>query len=370
MSNPGSSRRNRTGTGIHLRSDSEDSTDLAALLYELELASTEEASTANNLQRLTPLEPGGTTSAAAAMEAVLDRQRRLELMQLRMRLIFGTDIPLEETAARIDNNNNSDLPPPIPADASSLATGAQQRTSSGNRGTPRRIELRQARNSPGQRVNYTIDPDFEMEESDDEDAGGGRNTTAAAPLRTQIAAAGNGSLLHSDHQGASEGESSSEETGETDPQPALDAAALAIRNLLRFGSPDEINGAADSIPRTAGVAGDPRLQLQQSAESRRQRARLARMTQRAEEEANLNRAILMSLQETQTPERGRRANEEATPGTCAALADSAAGTREIDEADVAMLVSMGFTREQSVQALVENRHSVELAANRLLGIDF
>lgn len=36
------------------------------------------------------------------------------------------------------------------------------------------------------------------------------------------------------------------------------------------------------------------------------------------------------------------------------------------EADVQVLVSMGFTREQSLQALRESRGNVQLAANRLL----
>jgi Holliday junction resolvasome RuvABC DNA-binding subunit len=38
--------------------------------------------------------------------------------------------------------------------------------------------------------------------------------------------------------------------------------------------------------------------------------------------------------------------------------------------NVETLMSMGFTREQAVQALRETRDNVELAANRLLGLDF
>jgi len=94
--------------------------------------------------------------------------------------------------------------------------------------------------------------------------------------------------------------------------------------------------------------------------------REARLIQRAEEEQQLNRAILMSLQENQTADR-----RPAAGGVVAAGEEGgAAVSSEPTEEDVAMLVSMGFTKEQSVQALVENRMNVELAANRLLGIDF
>lgn len=337
-----------------MRSDSDDSTDLAALLYELELASTEEASAAAILRRSAAPAPDGTPadaedSAAMATEALLDRQRRLELMQLRMRLIFGSDVPDQATRA------DADLPPPIPSDAASLATGTGQPPHQRTPPSTRRIELRQVGNSPGQRMNYTIDPDFEIEESDDEESGTKTGVARLASASGAVPTVGDGSLLEAAH-----GEESSSD--EVDLTPSIDAATTAIRNLLRFGSPEQINQTADALPRTAAVAGDSRVQS--AGSFNRQEMRLARMTQRAEEEANLNRAILMSLQENQTPDR-RRAND----GSASTAATPAANS-EPNEADVAMLISMGFTREQSLQALVENRMNVELAANRLLGIDF
>lgn len=334
-----------------MRSDSDDSTDLAALLYELELASTEEASAAAIMRRSAAPAPNGTpadaeSSAAVAMEALLDRQRRLELMQLRMRLIFGSDVPDQATRA------GADLPPPIPSDATSLSTGAGQPSHQRVPST-RRIELRQVGNSPGQRMNYTIDPDFEIEESDDEESGTKTSVARLADTSGAIPAVGDGSLLETAH-----GEESSSE--EVDLNPSIDAATTAIRNLLRFGAPEQINQTADALPRTATAAGDSRVQ--NGGSFNRQEMRLARMTQRAEEEANLNRAILMSLQENQTPDRRRAADGSASA--------TPAASSEPNEADVAMLISMGFTREQSLQALTENRMNVELAANRLLGIDF
>lgn len=104
-----------------------------------------------------------------------------------------------------------------------------------------------------------------------------------------------------------------------------------------------------------------------------------RLRERAEEEQALNRAILMSLQENQSAERRRRSasGNNAAVGSAAGNGNGAEGgepvpavSSEPTEGDVAMLESMGFTREQATQALIENRMDVELAANRLLGIDF
>lgn len=105
-----------------------------------------------------------------------------------------------------------------------------------------------------------------------------------------------------------------------------------------------------------------------------------RLRERAEEEQALNRAILMSLQENQSADRRRSGTgniatsastaEAAGAGTAEGSGELAPVSSEPAESDVVMLESMGFTREQATQALVENRMDVELAANRLLGIDF
>lgn len=81
--------------------------------------------------------------------------------------------------------------------------------------------------------------------------------------------------------------------------------------------------------------------------------RIARLAQRAEEEAQLNRAILMSLQDPSPEQTSRVGNTSQLPS----------------ESDITMLTNMGFTRDQSVQALRESRNNVEMAANRLLGIN-
>jgi hypothetical protein len=53
-----------------------------------------------------------------------------------------------------------------------------------------------------------------------------------------------------------------------------------------------------------------------------------------------------------------------------AMPDANSNPSEPQQSDVDMLMSMGFEREQVIQTLRESRMNVELAANRLLGIDF
>jgi hypothetical protein len=331
------------------RSDSEDSVDIAALLYELELASAAAVSSAND-----PQANSGAAGAAAesnqAMEAILQRERRLEMLQMRMQLLFGQQEQAE--------NNGTTLPPPVPShdneETHRTSASAESRGSAANTSvysTPSRAtNIRQVRGSPGDarytRFNYTVDPDF-VDESDEDAAGGG-----GGPARP------------ADHIVIN-----LEDAG------TLEEATDALRNLLRFGTPEQINRTAEAMPTASTLAGTPAtgatLQTQgsssrghnsQGRESRHDR-RQARLSHRVEEEAALNRAILLSLQENQSPEQRRTAAPAGAEGAAAPTAAPA-------ESDIAMLESMGFTREQSVQALVENRLNVELAANRLLGIDF
>lgn len=86
--------------------------------------------------------------------------------------------------------------------------------------------------------------------------------------------------------------------------------------------------------------------------------RMARLTRRAEEEAALNRAILMSIQDS---------------ALAAGRGDLAGGdtVAPASEEDIDTMMAMGFGREEVVQALRETRNNVEAAANRLLmGNDF
>ena len=76
------------------------------------------------------------------------------------------------------------------------------------------------------------------------------------------------------------------------------------------------------------------------------------VVQHAEEQAQLNRAILLSLQYP-------------VPNP-----NESADTSSFSLESMEILMNMGFNREQSQQALRESRGNVELAANRLLGIDF
>lgn len=85
----------------------------------------------------------------------------------------------------------------------------------------------------------------------------------------------------------------------------------------------------------------------------------------------------MSLQENQSA--GRRRSSVGNNTAAAAVTEGGDASEGVEpapvssepaESDVVMLESMGFTREQATQALIENRMDVELAANRLLGIDF
>lgn len=98
---------------------------------------------------------------------------------------------------------------------------------------------------------------------------------------------------------------------------------------------------------------------------------LTRLAQRAEEEAELNRAILMSLQyanaTTQAPTNDVASSDAQSTS---AQPTNTSNSDSTVSSNVDILMSMGFTRAQSVQALRETRDNVELAANRLLGLDF
>jgi hypothetical protein len=277
-------------------------------------------------------------SNSRAMEAIRLRERRLELLQSRMQALF----PGSEAQTQQESDQ---LPPPIPRPGA--AQTPPRPAGSAHSSPNRRTDIRQARNSPGgSRVRYSLDPDFDIEESDESSADEAADgTTAQGPATREEGIA----AVNADDNAI-----------DLENIRRIDDTTAALRNLLRFGTPDEINAASDAMP--ARTSSSVRRTPGSDREARQQ-MRLARMSQRAEEEAALNRAILMSLQENQTADRRTRSGD-------AAAGDEGGASAAPAESDIAMLESMGFTREQSVQALLENRLNVELAANRLLGLDF
>lgn len=325
---------------------------------------------------------GATTSAAGAggeANAALALQERTRQIQ-RLLQAFGADAAALGEGA----GDTGDLPPPIPQTAatpagSSRSSGRQSRSaphtpppgtgSAGGTPNTRRLELRQARNSPGgHRVSYTIDPDFEMDESESDSDEEEEDGKAAAgeeesegieggTAPSDSAADPTAATAAPRRKRSSRSAAATEPAADTAARTAEYERAAALRELLRFGSAGGIHGGRFDPDAVTGRS--------PAVSASRQQMREARLIQRAEEEQQLNRAILMSLQENQTADRRPAAGGEAAAGE-----EGAAVSSEPTEEDVAMLVSMGFTREQSVQALVENRMNVELAANRLLGIDF
>jgi hypothetical protein len=95
---------------------------------------------------------------------------------------------------------------------------------------------------------------------------------------------------------------------------------------------------------------------------------LTRLARRAEEEAELNRAILLSLQYANSAASATAIQQ--SPDSQAADVAQAAGATDSDRSNIDILLAMGFSEEQSREALFETGNNVELAANRLLGLDF
>jgi hypothetical protein len=92
--------------------------------------------------------------------------------------------------------------------------------------------------------------------------------------------------------------------------------------------------------------------------------RLAKLARRAEEETELNRAILLSLQDTyplpgmeQLPETNNGSGDIRTGGGDA-----------VSQEDLNMLMAMGFAEDECRNALIATNQNVELAVNRLLGL--
>lgn len=135
-----------------------------------------------------------------------------------------------------------------------------------------------------------------------------------------------------------------------------DSSSESVLRLLRFGTtaapPNQQSPFQRDFVMSEGQTSAPRSK------------RTSALSRRAKEETALNRAILMSLQDS-TAYSMQTAAAEAS-----AMPDANSNPSEPQQSDVDMLMSMGFEREQVIQTLRESRMNVELAANRLLGIDF
>jgi len=344
-----------------LRSDSEETVelDVAALLFELDLASSQEVSAVGN---------AGGAQSVEMLEVLSNRQQRLELLQQRMRAIFGGDLPTDNATASASNLEFGSGA--HSARARALNESVRRQTLNGtssrrrNRGnsndnrarrrtinatTPSTspIAVRQVRNSP-LNINreLSVDPDFLVSSDEDDTEGEGAQGNDGAD---------SGSYSNS-------GSEEQEEVARPTHAQTL-FTATRLRQILRRGNADEINAASDAL-RTMQLTADPsptrvhRLPPPDIVrDSMRDTMRLEMLTQRAEEEAALNRAILMSLQESHSTNTntttGAQEGEASVPST----------------ESIGMLQGMGFTQEQASQALVESRGDVSLAANRLLGIN-
>lgn len=118
-------------------------------------------------------------------------------------------------------------------------------------------------------------------------------------------------------------------------------------NYLRLASTAAGGGASGAV----GAPGSSTSNAAMDLSSLMNDHQLTRLARRAEEEEALNRAILMSLQYSTN------------------AMDAEGHVRQPTEANIESLISMGFTREEARVALLETGDNVEMAANRLLGIE-
>jgi hypothetical protein len=116
--------------------------------------------------------------------------------------------------------------------------------------------------------------------------------------------------------------------------------------MMRSPSPDRSEPAASSATATSTATG-------------------SHLTRRAEEEAALNRAILMSLSEMNQSANGRSNSlSSASPGQSSrSISDAGAANEE----SIGTLVGMGFERNNAVQALKRCNNDLDAALNSLLG---
>jgi hypothetical protein len=317
-SEPRRSQRSSTRTysnrafQTRLRSNSDSSLDLAALLFELDLVSAaldqDSSSPQVSQHDIAPLKE-------TVVETLANRQTQLDQLQKRMDNVFNVEPPL---------NKGTFTPPPagpandvVNTEFSSFVDAMTSATEKVASRKSKRIVLRSGRNNlNGASLQYSIDSDFEIEEDSDEETSSIKGTVDFV--------SSNADMLSPDR-----------------------VDLLQAPSILQ---PDE--------PATNDRERENRVASEAATHRKYRSSRLARLTQRAEEETELNRAILMSIQESQirpaVTADGAQMDESSQP----------------DEGQISMLINMGFSRDQSIQALRESRMNVELAANRLLGTDF
>lgn len=138
-----------------------------------------------------------------------------------------------------------------------------------------------------------------------------------------------------------------------------DSSSESVLRLLRFGTTAAPPNQQSPFQRDFVIS-----ERQTSAPRSK---RMSALSRRAKEETALNRAILMSLQDSTA---SAAHSIQTAAAEVSAMPDANPNPSEPQQSDVDMLMSMGFEREQVIQTLRESRMNVELAANRLLGIDF
>lgn len=156
--------------------------------------------------------------------------------------------------------------------------------------------------------------------------------------------------------------------GRSNSSSGIGGGEGATAEIHRTGTEDPIFGttaasAGTSTPSAATAAASPAP----TSSSRMNVSRAQRLAAQAEEETMLNYAILRSLQDPVAPaaDEGGAAAGGGEDGTGSRAGTTFTGQ---SEQDISILESMGFNREQAIQALRENRNDVQVAANRLLGL--
>ncbi len=305
-----------------------DPTELAGLLMEMEYATAMLAESESAVARSSDSNGRVDDERAAALERL--RRRQAEV-QLRL-----SDIMREQQMVQDSTD-------------SLFARGRESRRRAA-RLAERERELNRQRNTGGDSSNSDTDGDRPREAGTPE-----RGSSGSPSFRIPRTPPESGSSRrHRDR-----------EQRERDRERAMrDRTARNREQAIErgaFRSPGSeinvsLNDDADSEEEAVAMLQLATLDDSHDAFARLNDRQLHRMARRAEEETELNRAILMSLQYA--------GGDNNTTGGTNSTANNG------NEESVNTLMAMGFTREQSQQALRESNNNVEIAANQLLGLDF
>lgn len=310
------------------RSDSDDSLDIATILFEIGLASKD-----------------------ISQSRVVEASHREHLANL--------DNPTQ--GARLDSRDN-DVDPGLVPDSqppsSSTGTSLQKKHSVDKRASRSR-DLKYKRRSA--RASRRVDAMNSAANADGNNnnnlsQGLPKNSNADNSMDSEVDLSSIDSELVSDNDG-----SMVANYNDHDMLTLDDSSSESVLRLLRFGTttvpPNQQSPFERDFVTSEGQTSAPRSK------------RMSALSRRAKEEAALNRAILMSLQDSNNASAVHSMHTAAAEAS--AMPDDAnPNPSEPQQSDVDMLMSMGFEREQVIQTLRESRMNVELAANRLLGIDF